>query len=333
MLATTCTSTILYLCDDRRDSPIPSIQSNNMSYQSVEEARALLPSLSQERQMEFRNRRSSQKPVLKALFPSQTATVRTQNGSSSRYSFIYTCLNPHSKRKCATDFKYFLAFVIVCDIITYILSTDLRISSKYPGFFTTSEAMVSTIFMTEYVLRVITCVEHRRYQPHGPVFGRLRFMLTFPALFDLFVTLPFFVELLIPVELPQLTFLRVFRLARIMKTEGLIQALDAVYRVIYYNRDVLLVALWVCLALILSTAVMLYLLRPIEGRKVDELDDFHSIPATLYLATLMLTGQGGPDADELPWYTRSIVLVTAVFSVAMFAIPASMLTWGFEAGK
>jgi hypothetical protein len=50
----------------------------------------------------------------------------------------------------------------------------------------------------------------------------------------------------------------------------------------------------------------------------------------MYLSTLMLTGQGGPQGD-LPWYTKSGVLLTGVFSIGMFAIPASMLTWGFEA--
>jgi hypothetical protein len=44
----------------------------------------------------------------------------------------------------------------------------------------------------------------------------------------------------------------------------------------------------------------------------------------------MLTGQGGPQGD-LPWYTKSVVLLTGAFSIGMFAIPASMLTWGFEA--
>lgn len=44
----------------------------------------------------------------------------------------------------------------------------------------------------------------------------------------------------------------------------------------------------------------------------------------------MLTGQGGPQGD-LPWYTKSGVLLTGAFSIGMFAIPASMLTWGFEA--
>merc|ERR1719356_2111445 len=50
----------------------------------------------------------------------------------------------------------------------------------------------------------------------------------------------------------------------------------------------------------------------------------------MYLAIMMLTGQGQPDG-VLPWYTKLIVVVTAIFSVAQFAIPASMLTWGFEA--
>ena len=44
----------------------------------------------------------------------------------------------------------------------------------------------------------------------------------------------------------------------------------------------------------------------------------------------MLTGQGEPEG-ALPWYTKLVVAITAVFSVAVFAIPASMLTWGFEA--
>lgn len=50
----------------------------------------------------------------------------------------------------------------------------------------------------------------------------------------------------------------------------------------------------------------------------------------MYLATLMLTGQGGPEGD-LPWYTKGVVLLTSAFSIGMFAIPVSMLTWGFEA--
>ena len=40
-------------------------------------------------------------------------------------------------------------------------------------------------------------------------------------------------------------------------------------------------------------------------------------------------GQGGPDG-ELPWYTSSVMILTGFLGVGMFAIPLSMLTWGFE---
>jgi len=76
----------------------------------------------------------------------------------------------------------------------------------------------------------------------------------------------------------------------------------------------------------------MYYLRP-QGDDVDLVDDasdFESISKTMVLSTLMLTGQGGPSG-KLPWYTQLVVLLTGIFSVAMFAIPASMLTWGFEA--
>jgi len=50
----------------------------------------------------------------------------------------------------------------------------------------------------------------------------------------------------------------------------------------------------------------------------------------MYLAILMLTGQGIPDG-LLPPATKVGVAITAFFSVAIFAIPAAMLAWGFEA--
>ena len=72
----------------------------------------------------------------------------------------------------------------------------------------------------------------------------------------------------------------------------------------------------------------MYYLRP-QGDDVslvDDASDFESISKTMVLSTLMLTGQGGPSG-KLPWYTQLVVLLTGIFSVAMFAIPASMLTW------
>ncbi len=155
----------------------------------------------------------------------------------------------------------------------------------------------------------------------------MSYALTFPALIDFLATFPFFIELVTGLSMPTLTYLRAFRLLRILKTSGFAEATKAVYRVIYYNRQILYVAMLICVGLVLFTAVLMYYLRPKDPKHSQ---DFQSLARTMYLSTLMLTGQGGPDGD-MPWYTKGVVLMTGVFSIGMFAIPASMLTWGFEA--
>jgi hypothetical protein len=108
--------------------------------------------------------------------------------------------------------------------------------------------------------------------------------------------------------------------------------MDAVVRVFYFNQEIMIVAGLLGLYLVLFTSIAMYHLRPRgdDVKMVEDAADFESIGSTMVLSLLMLTGQGGPSG-ELPWYTQIVVLMTGMFSVAMFAIPASMLTWGFEA--
>lgn len=242
-------------------------------------------------------------------------------------SWLYTLLNPNSHRTHAVFFKRFMLAVICIDLCFFVCSTEPQWEG-HPVFYY-EEGVASIIFLIEYIARFVTCTESSRFGPLGPILGRLRFMVTMPAIIDALATFPFFIEHFSGVDLPTMTFLRFFRLLRIGKTEGFARAFESVNRVIYYNREILYVAAMLCIFLVLVTAVAMYYLRPRPSHgEVDA--DFSSIGATMYLTTLMLTGQGGPEGD-LPWYTQAIVLVTGIFSVAMFAIPASMLTWGFEA--
>ena len=60
-----------------------------------------------------------------------------------------------------------------------------------------------------------------------------------------------------------------------------------------YNAEILSVGLLLAMLLVFFTAMLLYYLRP-----PDPADPaFESIPATLYLALLMLCGQGQPEGD------------------------------------
>ena len=217
--------------------------------------------------------------------------------------------------------------MILSDLVLFILSTDNDFTFFSDQFYHIMEGTASSIFLLEYLGRLVVIMEKKKYRAMGPINGRLAYMHTVGALIDLIAALPFFVELFSGWNLPTLTYVRVLRLFRILKTEDYMKALDAVYRVVYFNRQILYVAGLICVLLMLFTSVLLYYLRP-RGEMADP--QFESLGDTMYMSTLMLTGGGGPDTNNLPWYTKAIVLLTSVFSVAMFAIPASMLTWGFE---
>ena len=126
-------------------------------------------------------------------------------------------------------------------------------------------------------------------------------------------------------------------------------------RVMYFNKEVMTIAGALGMILWLTTSALLYFvnreycspflpthqIKLIQLTRVetncdpnltDENDpaQFGSIPRTKYLSLLMLTGQGEPDGD-MNGITEFICGITAVGSVAVFAVPASMLAWGFEA--
>jgi hypothetical protein len=266
----------------------------------MEEKRDSSPLLgsSRERHIRFgastRNRSPTQKekwPVLETIVSKRRRRIPTIDGTaqplSKSKSFLYTMLNPRSIEWQAVGFKWLITIVIILDLLTFILSTDPDLDEQHAAIYIAWEVAVSWIFLTEYILRLIAVTESVKYGTLGPIKGRLRYMMTNSALIDLAATLPYFLERFTGYDLPTLTYLRSFRLLRILKTQGFSEAIRSVYRVFRYNSEILVVGLWIGMAFVLFTAVLMYYLRPRD----EEHAQFKSLPATLFLATMMLTGQ------------------------------------------
>ena len=152
-------------------------------------------------------------------------------------SFLYTMLNPRSNAWQALAFKWFISIVIATDLVMFVVSTEPDLSDEQIQQFQWWEGLTSTIFLVEYLARLITVTEAKKYKEKGIIWGRLSYATTFPALIDLAATVPFFLERVFGLDLPTLTYLRAFRLLRILKTSGFAEATKAVNRVIYYNRQ------------------------------------------------------------------------------------------------
>jgi len=290
---------------------------------------SLLLGSSRERHIRFGGSQKEKRPILETIVSKRRRRIptidQTAQPLSKSKSFLYTMLNPRSTEWQAVGFKWLISSVIILDLLTFIMSTDPDLDEQHEARYAAWEATVSCIFLTEYILRLIVVTESVKYGTMGPIQGRLNYMVSFVAVIDLAATLPYFLERFTGFDLPTLTYLRSFRLLRILKTQGFSEAIRSVCRVFRYNSEILVVGLWIGMAFVLFTAVLMYYLRPRD----EEHEQFKSLPATLFLATMMLTGQGGPDG-ELPWYTSSVIVLTGIVSIGMFAIPASMLTWGFE---
>ena len=283
---------------------------------------------------------------------------QNNNNSNKWRALAYRVLSGRSRLRGAVVFNRTLAVLVLLNVAAFIAESVEEIEQAGRPFFYVFEAVSSVVFLLEHIARVWSIPESKSYSRYSSAArARLRYSVSLPAILDLASCLPFFIELgQANKDLPTLSWLKAFRMFRISKNEAVFRAFSSVYRVVWYNAEILAVALLMAAMLMVATSTLLWYLQPAKNANTtttmhlaahgprtcihsggvgeapppDSQDDFSSIPATFYLAVLMLTGQGTP-AGVLPWYTKIIVIVTAIFSVPIFVIPAGMLTWGFEA--
>jgi len=101
--------------------------------------------------------------------------------------------------KASHSFDIFIISLIALNVLAVILETEKAIYSKAPIFFHLFEVISVIIFTIEYLLRIWSCTENRNYK--HPLFGRAKFALTPLALVDLFAILPFYIPMIIPLDL------------------------------------------------------------------------------------------------------------------------------------
>jgi len=152
-------------------------------------------------------------------------------------------------------------------------------------------------------------------------------MISGPAIIDSLATFPFFIDVIVPdTDFISFAWLRIFRLALLFRTSQLGSAISTCFRVLWVNRQILTVSVVLVFFMLLVTSSLLWAVSTDEERKRNGAE---TILDASYLALLMLTGQGTPDPPMNP-VLQFVVALTAVLSVPFFAVPAAMLTWGFE---
>jgi hypothetical protein len=122
-----------------------------------------------------------------------------------------------------------------------------------------------------------------------------------------------------------LRFLRIFRLARLLKLTRGSDATATLFKVIKREWPVMSAAAFIMILLIVLTASLGYLVE-----HAAQPEKFENIPTAIYWAVITLASVGYGDISPVTPIGRAITVVMSLLGIGIFAIPAGLLASAFS---
>ena len=235
---------------------------------------------------------------------------------------IYKIVEPtHPDDLHGQWFDYFIVALIITNVIAVILETVEGLYVAYTEFFTGFELFSVAVFTVEYLVRLWVVVDSPNENYRHPFNGRLRYAVTPMALIDIAAILPFYLSLMISVDL---RFMRVFRLFRMLKLTRYSTALQTLGAVLYDQRRTLGASIFVMLILLVFSSSIIYLVE-----KDAQPEAFSSIPKAMWWGLATLTTVGYGDVTPATGIGKVFGATIMVLGIGMAALPAGILATGF----
>lgn len=230
--------------------------------------------------------------------------------------------------KASTDnlpsrlFNIFIMSLISLNVIAVILETIENLSSQYMLFFWVFEVFSVSIFTIEYLLRLWICTTNNRFK--DSIKGRVRFAVTPLALVDLISILPFYLPMIIPLDLRFIRALRLFRLFRLFKMGRYSESLKMLKNVFKEKKEELLITVFLVIILLLFSSSLMYFVE-----NVAQPETFSSIPTAMWWGIVTLTTVGYGDVYPITPIGKLLGAIIALLGIGIFALPTGILASGF----
>jgi voltage-gated potassium channel len=202
-----------------------------------------------------------------------------------------------------------------------ILESEPVIFQEWKGALSWIEHGFFAAFSLEYAVRLWAAGENPLY---AGLFGRLRYMFSFPALLDLAALLPGLLSWMGSEGFV----LRLFRLIRIFRVARLgrySEALSAITEAVRSRRYGLMMSLSAAGIVLLLASTLLYV---VEGAIQPEA--FGSIPRAMWWAVATLTTVGYGDVTPVTVLGRLLAGLTAMTGIGLIAMPTGILAAAFS---
>jgi voltage-gated potassium channel len=236
---------------------------------------------------------------------------------------VFNFLTGLSKSAWAKTFHTFMLTLILLNVAAVMLATVPILHSTYIRVFSWFEIFSVAIFTLEYLLRLWVCPLDNRYSK--PFLGQIRFLFTPMALIDLLAILPFYLPLVLSIDMRFVRIIWLFRIFRIFKLGRYSDAYRLIARVFINKIEYLGISLvFVASLLVVSSSLMFFA----ENSAQPEV--FSSIPAAMWWAIITLTTVGYGDIYPVTLCGKLLSGVLAILGIGLFALPAGILATGFS---
>jgi voltage-gated potassium channel len=176
-------------------------------------------------------------------------------------------------------------------------------------------------FSIEYLLRLYTCVEIKKFS-HG-LFGRIRYVFTPLMLIDLMSVIPFYL-ILFSSDYSGFYLFSIFRVLRLFKAIRYVDAFRIIGKVFYIQREQLLVSFIVIVFIFVFASSVIYL-----AEKDAQPEKFKDIPSSMWYTIATITTVGYGDIYPVTAIGKVTGGLISMMGLILFAIPTSILTSGF----
>ena len=218
-------------------------------------------------------------------------------------------------------FDIFIMSLITLNVIAVILATVERLNLQYQYYFRIFEIFSVSIFTLEYLLRLWTCTVNKNFR--NSITGRIKYIFTPYAIIDLLAILPFYLPMIIPLDLRFIRAVRLFRLFRLFKIGRYSKAVVILKKLLKDKKEELLLVIFVAFILLIIFSSLMYFIE-----KEAQPEAFSSIPAAMWWGITTLTTVGYGDIYPITTLGKIVGALIAFLGIGLFALPAGILGSG-----
>lgn len=237
---------------------------------------------------------------------------------------VYTLLeSPADTNKLRKAVIFFIATLILLNVLVVILETVNFLYLEYATFFHLFDFVTVVVFTTEYVLRIWCCVKNPLYS--DPLHGRIRYAISPYALLDVIALTPFYLPMIIPIEFRLLRMLRLLRIFRVLRLGKYSNAFETFVDVLKSKKEEIAITIVMAMIVLVLASSTLYTVE-----REAQPEKFGSIPDAMWWAVVTLASVGYGDVYPITPLGKFFAAIVAISAIGLFALPAGILASGFS---